>query len=180
VAAVLREFGLPTEYLLYVGTAKPHKNLATLACAQRALDVPLVCAGPTPAELAAAGVDPSVVRALGRVPDRALPPLYSGARLLAQPSLVEGCGLTPLEAMACGTPVVVSDGGALPDTVGDSGVVVPARDVEAWTDALRRVNEDETLRDELRKRGLAHVATRDWRTCARRYVAVYRDAAEMR
>jgi glycosyltransferase involved in cell wall biosynthesis len=119
------------------------------------------------------------VHALGRVPDRVLPALYSGARLLALPSLVEGCGLTPLEAMACGTPVVVSDGGALPDTVGDAGIIVPACDVDAWTDALRRVNADDTLRNELRERGFAHAARRDWRLCARQYVEVYRTAAEM-
>src|SRR5262249_42880174 len=103
---------------------------------------------------------------LGRVPDDTLPGLYCGARALVLPSLAEGCGLTPLEAMACGTPVVVSDGGALPDTVGNAGIVVPALDRDAWCDALFRVNDDGALRARGRAGGCERPGGRDWRTCA--------------
>jgi glycosyltransferase involved in cell wall biosynthesis len=141
---------------------------------------PLVFAGPTVGELVESGIDPERlrdVRVLGRVPDDDLPALYSGARALVLPSLHEGLGLTPLEAMACGTPVVVSDGGALPDTVGDAGLVVPARDVDAWHDAVDRVVHDDALRSRLAQAGTARVATRDWQECARSYLSVYEEVA---
>jgi alpha-1,3-rhamnosyl/mannosyltransferase len=163
-----------------VGTAKAHKNLATLAAAHTRAHPPLVFAGPTVDELTAAGVDVSddgTMHVLGRVPDDALPALYAGARALVLPSLHEGLGLTPLEAMACGTPAVVSDGGALPDTVDGAGVVVPARDRASWTEALSRVSEDDGLRDRLRDAGLDLTSQRRWSTCAEQYVDVYREAA---
>jgi glycosyltransferase involved in cell wall biosynthesis len=111
------------------------------------------------------------------VPDDALTGLYTGARALVLPSLHEGLGLTPLEAMACGTPAVVSDGGALPDTVGDAGLVVPTLDVDAWRDALDRVVHDDALHAQLTRAGTARVAARNWHQCAREYLAVYREAA---
>ena len=115
---------------------------------------------------------------LGRVPDEVLPALDSGARALLLPSLREGLGLTALEAMACGAPVVASDGGALPETVGDAGLVVPARDVAAWTDALDAISTDDGLCRELVERGHRLVCTRDWKECARQYVDVYHEAAQ--
>jgi alpha-1,3-rhamnosyl/mannosyltransferase len=180
VEAVRSNFDLPSEYLLYVGTAKPHKNLVTLLAAHGRSLPPLVLAGPTRTEVAALGgpaCDPARVIVLGRVPDATLPGLYSGARALVLPSLHEGCGLTPLEAMACGTPAVVSDGGALPDTVGDAAIVVPALDRDAWADALARVNTDDVLRARLRNAGAQRVRARTWDACARQYAAVYREAA---
>jgi alpha-1,3-rhamnosyl/mannosyltransferase len=179
-AAVRSRFGLPSEFLLYVGTAKPHKNLATLLAAHRADHPPLVLVGPTSAELTSSG---AVTRhdgrllALGRVPDDALPGLYSAASALVLPSLYEGVGLPPLEAMACGTPVVVSDGGALPETVGDAGLVVPALDTDAWNMALSRITGDSELRAKLARAGLHHVANRNWCNTARQYLDVYREAA---
>jgi glycosyltransferase involved in cell wall biosynthesis len=180
VTTVRSRFGLPERYLLYVGTAKPHKNLATLLTAHGPAHPPLVLVGPTRDELAAAGIEPAAngrVLALGRVPDDGLPGIYAGARALVLPSLHEGLGFPPLEAMACGVPVVVSDRGALPDTVGSAGVVVPAFDVEAWSAALSRVDEDDALRGELIASGTTRVAKRDWNDCARRYVDVYAAAA---
>jgi glycosyltransferase involved in cell wall biosynthesis len=181
VARVRAQFALPARYVLYVGTAKAHKNLATLAAAHRPPHPPLVLAGPTAAELATAGVHvPSGgrIQALGRVPDDALPGLYAGARALVLPSLYEGLGMTPLEAMACGTATIVSDGGALPDTVDGSGLVVPARDVGAWAEALSRISDDDDLRDKLVDAGLTRTAPLQWRECAQGYLDVYREAAE--
>jgi glycosyltransferase involved in cell wall biosynthesis len=182
VDAVRTRYSLPREYLLYVGTAKRHKNLATLLAAHNASHPPLVLAGPTRDELAANGIaldggDRRVV-VLGRVPDEVLPALYSGARALMLPSLREGLGLTALEAMACGAPVVASDGGALPETVGDAGIVVPARDVAGWTEALDAIGADDALCRDLVHRGHQHVCTRDWKECARQYVDVYHEAAQ--
>ena len=114
---------------------------------------------------------------LGRVPDAVLPALYSGARVLVLPSLHEGFGLTPLEAMACATPVVVSDGGALPDTVGAAAVVLPARDVGAWADMLTTVCVDDGLRARLVAAGRARAGAPRWRDAAERYLDVYRSVA---
>jgi glycosyltransferase involved in cell wall biosynthesis len=180
IAGGRARFGLPERYLLYVGTAKPHKNLATLLAAHRPRHAPLVLVGPTRAELTAAGLEPpggGRVIVLGRVPDDALPALYAGARALVLPSLHEGVGFPPLEAMACGTPAVVSDRGALPETVGDAGVVVPALDTDAWDEALARIDEDEPVRAELIDRGKRWTADRDWAAAARRYADVYALAA---
>ncbi|MCU1430788.1 MAG: glycosyl transferase family 1 [Actinomycetia bacterium] len=180
VSAVRTRFSVPERYLLYVGTAKRHKNLATLVAAHRSDHPPLVLAGPTVRELASVGIEPANdgrIIVLGRVPDDTLPALYAGALALVLPSLHEGLGLTPLEAMACGTPVVVSDGGALPDTVGEAGVIVPSLDTDAWSVALSRISDDDGLRERLGRVGFDRVATRDWRDCAQRYVDVYREAA---
>ncbi|MHB1446427.1 MAG: glycosyltransferase family 4 protein, partial [Acidimicrobiales bacterium] len=124
-----------TAYLLYVGTAKPHKNLVTLLRAHagarddRGEGLPeLVLVGPTAAELEAAapGASAGRVRALGRVPDAELPGLYAGAAVVAVPSRYEGFGLTALEAMYWGVPVVAADSPGLRDTVADAALLVSA------------------------------------------------------
>lgn len=179
VEAVRSRFGLPGEYLLYVGTAKRHKNLATLLRAHGPAHPALVLAGPTREEVASLDVTPSGrVVMLGRVPDDVLPALYTGALALALPSLYEALGFTALEAMACGTAVIASDGGQLPETVGDAGLLVSPDDVAAWRDALDRIAVDAELRQRLAAAGRARVAGRSWDECARRYRDVYREVAE--
>jgi len=177
----LLALGVRTPYLLYVGTAKPHKNLTTLLAAHRGADLPpLVLAGPTPAELDAScptWQEGGRTVALGRVPDEALPSLYSAAMALAIPSLYESLGFPAVEAMACGTAVVASDGGGLPDTVGDDGLLVPATDVGAWRESLTKVVNDESLQLRLAEAGRQRAALRDWSKAARRYTDVYRDVA---
>jgi len=180
VRAVRERFRLPTQYLLYVGTAKRHKNLATLIAAHRRQHPPLVLAGPTEREVAAQldGVASNgTMSVLGRVPDDVLPALYGGAIALVLPSRYEAVGFTALEAMGCGSPVIVSDGGGLPDTVGDAGLLVPAPDIDAWTAALSRVSDDAALRRRLAAAGRERVATRSWRVCAEQYLHLYRDVA---
>ncbi|HEV2370284.1 MAG TPA: glycosyltransferase, partial [Acidimicrobiales bacterium] len=189
--------GPPVEppYVLYVGTAKPHKNLTTLlrAHAANAALPPLVLAGPTGAEvegtvvpaggasgggLSAASVG-SRVRPLGRVPDAWLPTLYRGAAALAIPSRYEGVGLAALEAMSFGVPVVAADSPGLADTVGDAAVLVPTTDIGAWSDALAKVAGGGSLpwREVLTERGRQHVAGRRWDDVAAEYVRVYEAAA---
>lgn len=175
----LGQLGVTRPYLLYVGTAKGHKNLVTLLAAHRPSMPPLVLAGPTVAELARRriGPPPPGCRILGRVPDHLLAALYGGAAALALPSLYESVGFTALEAMACGTPVVSSDGGGLADTVGDAGLLVAPTDVGAWSEALEQVCGDGQLAGRLVEAGLARVATRDWRACARTHLGIYRSLA---
>jgi glycosyltransferase involved in cell wall biosynthesis len=91
-----------------------------------------------------------------------LPAVYNLARVLAHPAWYEGFGLPPLEAMACGTPVVVSDTSSLPEVVGDAGLVVPAGQPESWRKALERVIGDTDLAADLRRRGILRAAQFSW------------------
>jgi glycosyltransferase involved in cell wall biosynthesis len=180
VTAVRGEYDLPADYLLYVGTAKRNKNLSTLLAAHGPQHPPLVVAGAGEAELGDAGLTPSGgsrVIALGRVSDDALAALYGGTVALVLPSLYEGVGFTVLEAMACGAAVVSSSGGALPDTVGDAGLLVPPLDVAAWRDAMSTVSEQESVRRRLAAAGQERVKRRSWERAATEYLAVYREAA---
>ena len=139
----LAPFGLqPQQYILSVGTLEPRKNLTTAIKAYARLpeviraEIPLVIAGMKgwrtdglDKEVAAL-IDKGQIRRLGYVPDEALPALYSGARAFVYPSLYEGFGLPPLEAMACGAPVIVSNRSSLPEVVEDAGLQVDALDVQ--------------------------------------------------
>jgi glycosyltransferase involved in cell wall biosynthesis len=176
----LGSMGVTPPYLLYVGTVKRHKNLPTLLAAHHGADLPqLVLAGATPDEArsAADGVLPPHVRVLGRVSDHQLRCLYAAAVALAVPSLYEAVGLAVWEAMAAGTPVVSSDGGGLPQTVGSAGLLVPALDVAGWREALTRVTIDDALARDLVARGHDHLATRTWDAAAAAYLDVYRSVA---
>jgi glycosyltransferase involved in cell wall biosynthesis len=166
-------------YVLAVGTVQPRKNYVRLmeACdplaAGEELDLVIVggrawLAGAT---LEAAERRP-YVHLLGFTKDGDLPALYRQATLLAFPSVYEGFGLPPLEAMACGTPVVASAASSVPEVVGDAGLLVDPLDVSGWTVALRRAMRDEELRAELRARGLARAAQFTWQRTARRWLGV--------
>jgi glycosyltransferase involved in cell wall biosynthesis len=110
----------------------------------------------------------SGVRLLGPVPDDDLPGLYNLATCLAHPAWYEGFGLTPLEAMACGLPVVTSSASSLPEVVGDAGLLVDPADVDGWAEALERVCEDLDLAATLRRRGVLRSAEFTWSRAAQR------------
>ena len=103
-----------------------------------------------------------------------MPAIYNGARVLALPSHYEGFGLTALEAMACGTPTVVSDRGSLPEVVGDTGLLVDPDDPEDIADALRQMLTDSDQHARSRAAGLARAAAFTWRKTAETVLAVYR------
>lgn len=182
VQSVQQRYGLPQEYLLYVGTAKAHKNLATLLRALRPHHPPLVLAGPTPQELASLrdGAAGHAVHPLGRVDNETLAALYTGALLLAMPSLHETVPFPTLEAMGCGCPVVASDVEGLPSTLGAAGVLLPALDIEAWSEVMSDVSGDPHRREMMRQAGYREVAPRSWRACAHDYLAIYRELASAR
>jgi glycosyltransferase involved in cell wall biosynthesis len=166
-AAQRTRYRLGPRYALYVGNFLPHKNLPRLLRAWAALAPPLraahrlVLAGgaaagrPALEDLAGAlGLAEGVVFA-GAVDDADLPALYGGATVVVLPSLEEGFGLPALEAMACGAPVVASRRGALPEVVGDAGLLVDPEDEGALAATLMRVLGGELDRETLARRGLA-------------------------
>ena len=95
--------------------------------------------------------------------------------LFVYPSMYEGFGLPPLEAMACGCPAVVSDATSLPEVVGNGGVLVDPQDVEGWVQAITAILKDDSLRDDLRQRGLERAAMFDWARTAEETIQVYQE-----
>ncbi len=183
---------LPDRYLLCVGNLEPRKNLATTVRALAALhqqghrDVTLLLAGrrtqPDPElqrEVDQLGLS-AAVRQLGYVHDAWIPTLYARAAALVHPSLDEGFGLPPLEAMACGCPVVCSNAGSLPETVGDGALLFDPLDHEALTHALLRLLGDSAAKTALRLRALQHVEAYRWPNLFKRVEGVYREAAAAR
>jgi len=164
-------YGLGSRYVLYVGNFLPHKNLPRLLQAWSTLPATLrarhrlILAGgdrggraALEALVSALGVTASVGFP-GLVADEDLPAVYGGAAALVLPSLEEGFGLPALEAMACGAPVIASRRGALPEVVGDAGMLVDPEQTEALTAALWRILEREDERPGLVRRGLERAAT---------------------
>jgi glycosyltransferase involved in cell wall biosynthesis len=173
-------------YVLYVGNLLPHKNLPRLieAVARAAGQSPvrLIIAGSgTPARIGELrGLADRLGARLELMPyvqQRALPPLYRGARLVAMPSFAEGFGLPALEAMACGTPVVVGNTSAMPEVVGDAGLLVDPRDTDGISNAILRLVTQDPLRKELIARGLARAAAFSWERTARHVLTVLDEVA---
>ena len=176
--------GLP--YVLFVGNLLPHKNLPRLveAVARAATSTPVrlvVVGGGRPRAVAqlrtlADRVGAGVERRAFVSPSE-LAPLLRGARALVLPSLAEGFGLPAVEAMACGTPVIAGNVAALPEVVGDAGLLVDPRDVTALADAVVRVLSDDRLRKELGARGLERAARFSWARCAGELLGIVREVA---
>jgi glycosyltransferase involved in cell wall biosynthesis len=176
--------GLPeSPFILYLGTIEPRKNLPVLLRAYARLPEPrplLVLAGGfgwlyedvfrTIEELDLQ----SDVHMPGYIPDDDLPLWYNAAKLFVYPSVYEGFGLTPLEALACGTPVVTSNVSSLPEAVGDAGMLVPPDDIEAWADAIARGLSDSAWREEASGRGRAWAEAFTWERTAEATVRCYR------
>ena len=114
---------------------------------------------------------------LGRVNSPDLRYLYSAAQCLVHPAFYEGFGLTPLEAMACGTPAIVSNVSSLPEVVGDAAMLVDPQCDDEITVALWRLLSDAKLRESLRAKGLQRAAAFSWQRAAEQTMAVYRKAA---
>ena len=179
-----------SRYILAVGTVEPRKGFPDLVHAFDAVasargdgDLGLVFAGPDGwgTEALVDAIDASRhrrhIRRLGRVPEPDLRDLFAGAALLAVPSHYEGFGYPPLEAMAAGTPVVVTRTGSLPEVVGEAGLQVDVGDVEALASAVETLLDDARERDRLVQLGRARVAQFTWQRCAESMARVYQAAA---
>jgi glycosyltransferase involved in cell wall biosynthesis len=192
MAQVRERYQLLGPFLLYAGNIKPHKNLERLLDAFYDVrrrghdDLTLLIIGDEIshyAELRRAVHRYQLhrfVRFLGFVPAETLQILYRLARAFVFPSLYEGFGLPPLEAMASGTPVVTSNVSALPEVTGDAAVLVDPRDRDAIADGIQSVLEDDSLRAELATKGIARARQFSWDRSIRRIWEIYGDVASAR
>lgn len=181
---VRTRYGLPAHFILTVGAGRPHKNVETLIDAFARLDVSpspgLVIGGERDPRfpdavgerIAAHGIEDRVLR-LGMIREVDLPAVYSLADVFVFPSLVEGFGLPPLEAMACGTPVIASATPSVAEVVGDAGLVFEARDAVQLGSALNRVLTDDALQVTMRQCGLERVQMFKWERVARETLKAY-------
>jgi glycosyltransferase involved in cell wall biosynthesis len=191
VAVFRVQKGLPDRFWLFLGTLEPRKNLpvllrayAQLPAADRAA-VHLVLAG------GKGWMFDAIFRTVethgladtvhfpGYVPAEELPLWYNAAEGFVYPSVFEGFGLPVVEALACGTPTLVSDVSSLPEAAGDTGYRLPPDDVDAWTAALAHVIHDPAWREEAGQRGRAHAAAFTWANTAARTVVSYRRALNL-
>ena len=185
VVRVRERFQLESEFVLYAGNVKPHKNLERLIEAfhlvrKRGLDhLKLVMIGDEISKYTALrrAVHQhqlhKYVRFLGYLPEVTLAVMYRLAGVFVFPSLYEGFGLPPLEAMASGTPVVTSNVSSLPEVAGDAAVLVDPYDPRSIADGIYRVLSDERLRGDLRRKGVARAGMFSWEQSVRRVRAIY-------
>ncbi|MBV9711145.1 MAG: glycosyltransferase family 4 protein [Ktedonobacteraceae bacterium] len=185
-------YGLNERYIFYLGGLDQRKNVQQLVRAfahvHRMIGDPqlqLLIAGnpdrqkgplfPDPRPVAAdLGMSGQIIYRFVEEEDK--PALYSGASLFVFPSLYEGFGLDPLEAMSCGAPVVCSNRTSLPEVVGDAAIMVDPTDTQKLVEAMRRVLSDETLQTDLRARSLQRATLFNWQKTARETLTVYEEA----
>jgi glycosyltransferase involved in cell wall biosynthesis len=184
--------GMPRRMILFVGTLEPRKNISHLLEVYKQLSRQTSEAESQRPKLVIVGAKGWFYKEIfarvetlklkdhvllpGYVPDEELPLWYNAADVFVYPSLYEGFGLPPLEAMACGTPVIVADTASLPEVVGRAGLIVPPQDVDAWVEAIREVLDDEALRQAMRQRSLSQAARFSWTKMAQQTVGAYRRA----
>lgn len=182
--ATLAKYKIKQPYILSVCTLEPRKNLTGVLNAFSQLpdeiknSHALVLVGgkgwldeELQAKFDELSKKYSVIKT-GYAPDEDLPALYSGARVFAYPSFYEGFGMPPLEAMACGTPVITSNNSSLPEVVGEAGIMVDAHDTKELTKQIERVLSDEKLASQMSKKGLEQAKKFDWDKSARKLIEV--------
>ncbi|HZL95830.1 MAG TPA: glycosyltransferase family 1 protein [Vicinamibacterales bacterium] len=188
VARIRERYQLDHKFVLYVGNIKPHKNLVRLIEAFSQLrrthdDLKLLIIGDEISKLPALRRAVhrhklhKFVRFLGYLKDDTLTVLYRLASVFVFPSLYEGFGLPPLEAMASGTPVVTSNVSSLPEVTGDAAVLVDPYDVDSISDGMRRILDDPRLAEELRIKGLKRAREFSWERSVEKTQRVYREVA---
>jgi glycosyltransferase involved in cell wall biosynthesis len=188
IEAVKHRYDIAGEYLLYIGTLQPRKNLVRLVTAFSALHSPpstlLVMAGGRGwlyndifAEIKRLGLENKVLFP-GRVADEDKAALMSGATALLFPSLYEGFGLPVVEAMQCGTPVACSNTSSLPEVAGNAALLVDPLDVDALAQAMARLLQDASLRRMLVERGYIQAQRFSWTACAAHVLSTLESVAQ--
>ncbi|XRP97070.1 glycosyltransferase family 4 protein [Methanocaldococcus sp. 16A] len=188
---IKQKYNLNDPFILYVGTLEPRKNILNLLKAfyklkKQGIKHKLVITGKKGWKyrnifelIDKLNLQKEVIFT-GYVPDEDLPGLYNAADLFVYPSLYEGFGLPPLEAMACGTPVITSNTSSLPEVVGDAGIMVNPYDVDELAKAMYEVLTNDGLREELSKKGLERAKLFSWKKCAEEHLKVYEEVYNMR
>jgi glycosyltransferase involved in cell wall biosynthesis len=183
-------FRIASPFALSVGVLQPRKNISllieafALARHQCTIDQALVLTGKRGwgfeglTRQAARLKVSDYILFTDYVPDEDLPVLYSAADAVAYPSLYEGFGLPPVEAMACGAPTLVSDRPCMPETVGHGAWILPALDAVPWGEAMARLSMEPELREHWSRRGIARAGELSWTQTARRTLGVYLKAME--
>jgi glycosyltransferase involved in cell wall biosynthesis len=186
-----QRYNLPERFVLYVGLVEPRKNLPLLLqayarLAQQDDPPPLVVVGRMGwmyeevfRQIESLQLQQRV-QFTGYVPDQDLPLVYNLAQCLLYPSRYEGFGFPPLEAMACGTPVITTASSAMQDQVGEAGLLVPPQDEQALFQAMRRLLHDRALQEELSRRGREQARKFTWEQTAFKTLQVYRQAVATR
>lgn len=191
VEAVKKKYKLPAKYILHIGTLEPRKNLDFLIEVFSEVikddnfkDFNLVITGKKGwyyeglfEKVKKLNLEKRVVFT-GYFEENDKPALYEGASLFAFPSLYEGFGLPPLEAMASGVPVVSSDTSSMPEVVGEAGILIPPQDKYLWVKSIKRVLGQETLQDKMKAHNKRQVAKFSWDKTAKATVGVYHKALE--
>jgi glycosyltransferase involved in cell wall biosynthesis len=183
---ISRKYGVPPRYFATAGIVHPRKNQQFLVGVLRILrnkgqlNCPLLVAGPigwknSPLfrEIQSAGLNESDIRFLGYVPDDDMPSFYGGAQVFLFPTLYEGFGLPPVEAMACGTPVIASDSPCMPEVLGDAAVLEPLTSQERFATAMLTVLADDQLRGVLREKGIQRAQSFRYETSVNRLLEIF-------
>ena len=183
---IAHKYQVPERYLATVGIVHPRKNHQFLVQALRVLksrgqlDCPLLIVGPIGwknsslfREIKSAGLSESDIRFLGYMPDEDMPKFYAGAQAFLFPTLYEGFGLPPVEAMACGSPVISSDAPAMPEVLGDAAILESLSNVERFADAIQSVLMNEGLRETLREKGIRRAATFRYEHSAKQFLNIF-------
>jgi glycosyltransferase involved in cell wall biosynthesis len=188
---VKNKYQLPDKFILYLGSIKPYKNLAGtlesfLKFQQKwpeSNQVKLVIAGlkhfslPSVQNLLEKAAVKNKILRIGAVEESDLPVVYNLAELFLFPSIWEGFGFPPLEAMACGTPVIASDRSSLPEVVGEAGILVDPENTDQIADEIHRVLTDESLRKQMIQKGIQQASKFKWDVAAEETLAALKDVA---
>ena len=186
---ISRKYSVPQRYFATVGIVHPRKNQQFLVRVlgilkkNAQLDCPLLVVGPmgwknSPLfrEIKAAGLTENDIRFLGYIPDDDMPTFYAGARAFLFPTLYEGFGLPPVEAMACGAPVIASDAPSMPEVLGDAAILEPLTNPERFATAMLRVLADDQLRATLRAKGIQRAQRYRYETSVKQLLEVFEDS----
>ena len=179
--AVARDYGLPKDFVLFVGNVKPHKNLKNLLFALEKMDLNLVIVGKKDGFITEDSIISEIIRRknlsdriffTGYVKDADIAAIYNLAKLFVFPSLYEGFGIPPLEAQACGCPVACSDAASLPEACGDSVMYFDPHSVKDMRDKIQMVLDDKNLQNELRAKGFENVKRFSWERSAKQIIEI--------